>query len=104
MSINTWTTPIPTYVKLTLVLKNILFQTYFQNYLGVFSVISVNNLYTQIDLPNSVHAYQTAEKIREQHPSPADEWLVFVGFVHDLGKIMGVWGEPQVRQIIYSID
>ena len=52
---------------------------------------------TQLDLPNSVHAYQTAEKIRAQHPEPAYEWLVFVGFVHDLGKVMGVWGEPQVR-------
>ena len=51
---------------------------------------------TQLDLPNSVHAYQTAERIRAEHPEPAYECLVFVGFVHDLGKVMGVWGEPQV--------
>lgn len=46
-----------------------------------------------LDLPNIVHAYQTAERIREQHPD--QEWLHLIGLVHDLGKIMAFYGEPQ---------
>jgi inositol oxygenase len=42
-----------------------------------------------ISLPNSHHAIQTAEKIREDgHP----EWLQLVGFIHDIGKIMYLKG------------
>lgn len=46
-----------------------------------------------IDLPNSVHAFQTAERIREKHPN--DDWFHLVGLLHDLGKVMALWGEPQ---------
>jgi len=46
-----------------------------------------------LDLPNIVHAFQTAERIREQHPE--DEWFHLVGLIHDLGKIMAFYGEPQ---------
>ena len=45
------------------------------------------------DLPNIVHAFQTAEKIREHHPD--NEWLQLVGLIHDLGKIMAFYDEPQ---------
>lgn len=46
-----------------------------------------------IDLPNSVHDFQTAERARRAFPN--DDWLHLVGLVHDLGKIMALWGEPQ---------
>ena len=45
------------------------------------------------DLPNSLHAFQTAERIRADHPDK--EWFQLVGLLHDLGKVMAVWGEPQ---------
>jgi inositol oxygenase len=46
-----------------------------------------------IDLPNSVHAFQTAERIREQYPN--DEWFQLTGLIHDLGKVMAFYDEPQ---------
>ena len=36
-----------------------------------------------IDLPNIVHAFQTAERIRELHPDK--DWFHLVGLIHDLG-------------------
>lgn len=45
-----------------------------------------------IDLPNSVHAYQTAERIRKKYP--AAECLQLCGLIHDLGKILFCFGEP----------
>ena len=47
-------------------------------------------------MPNSVHAFQTAERIRESHPDL--DWFHLVGLVHDLGKIMALYGEPQVSE------
>lgn len=38
-----------------------------------------------IDLPNIVHAFQTAERIRLDHPQ--NDWFQLVGLVHDLGKV-----------------
>jgi len=40
-----------------------------------------------------VHCYQTAERIREVHPDK--EWFQLTGLIHDLGKVLAVWGEPQ---------
>jgi inositol oxygenase len=45
-----------------------------------------------VDLPNSVHAYQTAERIRKKHP--LDYELQITGLIHDLGKILFEFGEP----------
>lgn len=45
------------------------------------------------DLPNSFHGFQTAEGIRKNHPDK--EWLQVTGLVHDIGKLMALWGEPQ---------
>ena len=45
------------------------------------------------DLPNSIHAFQTAERIRADHPDK--EWFQLTGLLHDLGKVMALWGEPQ---------
>merc|ERR1719456_1264886 len=38
------------------------------------------------DLPNSIHDFQTAERIREQWPD--HDWFHLVGFLHDLGKVL----------------
>ena len=38
-----------------------------------------------IDLPNIIHAFQTAEQIREKHPDK--EWFQLTGLIHDLGKV-----------------
>ncbi|KAJ8245631.1 hypothetical protein GJAV_G00272810 [Gymnothorax javanicus] len=46
-----------------------------------------------VDFPNSFHAYQTAEGIRKEHPDKA--WLHLVGLIHDVGKMMALWEEPQ---------
>jgi inositol oxygenase len=43
--------------------------------------------------PNTVHAFQTAESLREKYPTM--DWLHLVGLLHDLGKVMCCWGEPQ---------
>ncbi|GFQ69386.1 inositol oxygenase [Trichonephila clavata] len=46
-----------------------------------------------VDIPNSVHAFQTAERIREAHPDL--DWFHLTGLIHDLGKVMALHGEPQ---------
>jgi len=45
------------------------------------------------DVPNIVHAFQTAERIREKHPD--EDWFHLTGLIHDLGKVMALCGEPQ---------
>jgi len=45
------------------------------------------------DLPNSVHAFQTAERIRAMYPD--QEWFILTGLIHDLGKVMALYGEEQ---------
>lgn len=45
-----------------------------------------------IGIPNIHHAFQTAEKVRiDGHP----EWLQLTALLHDLGKIMYLWGCDQ---------
>lgn len=46
-----------------------------------------------VDIPNSVHDFQTAERIRSKWPE--HDWFHLVGLLHDLGKVMALWGEPQ---------
>ncbi len=41
------------------------------------------------------HAIQTAERARQLHPDPSMDWFWLTAFLHDLGKILAVWGEPQ---------
>ncbi|MBS1813911.1 MAG: inositol oxygenase [Acidobacteria bacterium] len=44
------------------------------------------------DLTQLEHLLQTSEAIRKDgHP----RWMVATGFVHDLGKCLCLWGEPQ---------
>lgn len=40
-----------------------------------------------VTIPNIVHAYQTAERLREAYPN--DDWLHLTGLIHDLGKVSG---------------
>jgi len=44
--------------------------------------------------PNSFHAFQTAEGARAAHPDL--DWLHLAGLVHDVGKVMALYGQPQV--------
>ncbi|XP_073940871.1 inositol oxygenase isoform X1 [Castor canadensis] len=46
-----------------------------------------------VNFPNSFHAFQTAEGIRKVHPDK--DWFHLVGLLHDLGKVLALWGEPQ---------
>ncbi|XP_064489109.1 inositol oxygenase-like isoform X2 [Ornithodoros turicata] len=46
-----------------------------------------------VDIPNIVHAFQTAERIRQAHPTL--DWFHLTGLIHDLGKVMALYGEPQ---------
>jgi inositol oxygenase len=44
------------------------------------------------DLTQIEHLLQTSEAIRRDgHP----RWMVLTGFIHDLGKVLCLWGEPQ---------
>lgn len=46
-----------------------------------------------IDLPNIVHAFQAAERARIEYPN--DDWLHLTALLHDLGKVMAFFDEPQ---------
>lgn len=47
-------------------------------------------------LPNALHMLQTAEGIREAgHP----DWMQLVGLLHDMGKIMFLWGDEEDGQV-----
>jgi len=41
-----------------------------------------------VDLPNSIHDFQTAERIRQQWPD--DDWFHLVGLLHDIGKVLAL--------------
>ena len=55
----------------------------------------VDNSDPDLDIPNIIHCFQTAESIRKEYPSEKYDWFHLVGLLHDLGKIMIVWGEPE---------
>jgi len=38
-----------------------------------------------VDVPNIVHAFQTAEGIRKEHPDKG--WFQLAGLIHDMGKV-----------------
>jgi inositol oxygenase len=51
------------------------------------------------DLPNSIHDFQTAERIRQQWPD--QDWFHLVGLLHDIGKVLAcreVAGEHTLEQ------
>ena len=45
-----------------------------------------------LDLPNSIHAYQTAERIRKNEPDNYE--FQITGLIHDLGKVLFKLNEP----------
>ena len=45
-----------------------------------------------VESPNSIHAYQTAEFIRKFYPN--DKEFQIIGLIHDLGKVLFSFGEP----------
>ena len=45
-----------------------------------------------LDVPNSIHAYQTAERIRRKFPE--DKEFQIIGLIHDVGKVLFSFGEP----------
>lgn len=53
------------------------------------ALIKLNNIVDESDpdtsLPNIVHAFQTAESIRKDHPDL--DWFHLTGLIHDLGKV-----------------
>ena len=52
-----------------------------------------------LDLPNKLHLLQTAEGIRRAgHP----DWMQLTGLLHDMGKIMFLWGTGEDGQDGYS--
>lgn len=61
------------------------------------ALLKLNDLVDESDpdtnLPNIVHAFQTAESIRKEHPDL--DWFHLTGLIHDLGKVMAFYGEPQ---------
>ena len=44
------------------------------------------------DLSQLEHLLQTSERLRAEGQP---RWMILTGFVHDLGKILCLWGEPQ---------
>ena len=65
-------------------------------HLPVLSLLSLP-LVLQVDVPNVVHLFQTAERIREKFPD--NRWFQLTGLVHDIGKLMALYGEPQVSLV-----
>lgn len=65
--------------------------------LGMWKVLEklntlVDDSDPDLDLPQMVHALQTAEAIRaDGHP----DWLILTGLIHDAGKMLFFFGEPQ---------
>lgn len=64
----------------------------------IFEILDMLNSFVDesdpdVEFPNIFHNFQTAEALRVDFPD--DDWLHLVGFLHDLGKILAVWGEPQ---------
>ena len=45
-----------------------------------------------VDEPNSVHAYQTAERIRKKYPDNREYQII--GLIHDIGKVLFTFDEP----------
>ena len=46
---------------------------------------------------NSIHAYQTAERMRKMHPDNRE--LQVSGLIHDLGKVLFSFGEPSLAVV-----
>ena len=66
--------------------------------MGMWEVLeALNNVVDDsdpdIDMAQLVHALQTAEAIKQDGSHP--RWLILTGLIHDCGKILSIFGEPQ---------
>lgn len=92
-------TAMHTYQSVQFVQDKIAYWTKFDKFRGTImdTLLKLNDLVDESDpdvnIPNIVHAFQTAERIREEHPDK--EWFHLTGLIHDLGKIMAFFNEPQ---------
>lgn len=65
---------------------------------GKFTIMEVIEMLDELiddsdpdnDLPNSIHDFQTAERIRLLWPGEEFDWFHLVGLLHDLGKVMAL--------------
>merc|ERR1711972_441068 len=63
---------------------------------GEFTVMEVIEMLDKLvdesdpdnDLPNSIHDFQTAERIRQQWPE--HDWFHLIGLLHDIGKVLAL--------------
>ena len=46
-----------------------------------------------VDVPNSIHAYQSAERARKEFPE--DKAMQVAALIHDFGKVLVEFGFPQ---------
>jgi inositol oxygenase len=46
-----------------------------------------------VDVPNSIHAYQSAERARKEFPE--DKAMQVAALIHDFGKVLVEFGYPQ---------
>lgn len=64
------------------------------------ALIKLNDLVDEsdpdADIPNIVHAFQTAERIRMDFPD--DDWFHLTGLIHDLGKVRNM---TKVLTLVY---
>ncbi|MBS0626116.1 MAG: inositol oxygenase [Verrucomicrobia bacterium] len=59
--------------------------------IGIFDTL-IDESDPDLSLPQRYHLFQTAEALRRDgHP----RWLILTGFIHDLGKLLTAYGEPQ---------
>jgi hypothetical protein len=67
--------------------------------LGVCCVCGLPSV-VPLQHPNLVHMLQTAEAMRSAgHP----DWFQLVGLLHDMGKIMFLWGDRETGQEVRGI-
>jgi len=65
----------------------------------MFKALSLLDTFTDssdpdlLDIPNSIHAFQTAERIRKKHPD--NEEYQIIGLIHDLGKVLFSFKVPE---------
>ena len=64
----------------------------------VFKVLEnyVDSSDPDVTLPNMIHMFQTAEGIRK---AGYPDWFQLVGLIHDMGKIMYLWGDKDCGQV-----
>lgn len=65
--------------------------------MGIWEAIQLLDLLVDdsdpdLPLPQSYHCFQTAEALRADDQP---RWLILTGLIHDLGKMLAFYGEPQ---------